>query len=212
MPEKNEPDPGMAALRDAVEIIIGLDIDFYAMVDMSGFVSAVNALGGIRVYVTGSVVGEYSPAREGEEWIEVAISPGWNYLNGHEALAYVRERRSVGDYVRMKRQRCLLKAVAARADVGTVMRRFTRLSNVLKRSVTTDIPVDLLPALIEAGATLDFEDIATVGFAPPDWVVGFDHKRHPVPDIPRIRAMVEETLTTEVDTVFATGTDSECRV
>lgn len=208
----NEADPGMAALRDAVEIIIGLDIDFYAMVDMSGFVSVVDALGGIRVYATGSVVGEYSPARTGEEWIEVAIHPGWNYFDGHEALAYVRERRSVGDYVRMKRQRCLLKAVAARAEVANVMRRFTRLSNALKRSVTTDIPVELLPDLIDVGASLDFEDIATVGFSPPDWIAGYDHKRHPVPDIPKIRAMVEETLTTDTETVFATGSDSECRV
>lgn len=208
----DEPDPGMAALRDAVELIVGLDIDFYAMVDMSGFVSVIDALGGVRVYATGSVVGEYSPARAGEDWIEVEIYAGWNRLNGHEALAYVRERRSVGDYVRMKRQRCLLKAVAARAEVGTVMRRFSRLSNALKRAVTTDIPVDLLPDLIEVAAVLDYEDIATVGFAPPDWVVGSDHKNHPVPDIPKIRAMVEETLTTDVDTVFATGRDSECRV
>ena len=135
----NEVDPGMATLRDTVELPLGIHIDFYALVNMSGFVRVVDALGGVRTYVAGSVQTEVSPAREGEDWITVDIQPGWNRLNGHEALAYVRERKSASDYVRMRRQRCMLKSVAASADPATIVRRFTALSRTVKLSVRTDI-------------------------------------------------------------------------
>jgi len=38
----DEADPGLAALRDTLEIMLGLEIDYYAMVNMSGFVSLVD--------------------------------------------------------------------------------------------------------------------------------------------------------------------------
>ena len=208
----DEVDPGLAALRDTLEILLGLDIDYYAMVNMSGFVRVVDALGGIRVYVTGYVQTEVSPAREGEDWIEVEISPGWNRLNGHEALAYVRERKSTSDYVRMKRQRCLLKAVAAQADPATILTRFSSISRAFGSAVKTNINIDFLPTLLEHAASLDFSDIATVGIDPPFYTPELDHRGKPTPDLNRIQAIVQWALNADVDTEFATGSDSECRI
>ncbi|MEA3501903.1 MAG: LCP family protein [Actinomycetota bacterium] len=208
----DEIDPGMATLRDTVEILLGIDIDFYALVNMSGFVRVVDALGGVRTYVTGGVQAEVSPAREGEDWIEVNIRPGWNRLNGHEALAYVRERKTSNDYVRMRRQRCMLKSVAASADVVTIARRFTALSRAVKSSVRTDIPLDYVPTLISQAAALDFNDIVTVGFTPPEYAPTENHRNQPIPDLGAIRAKVQEILNADVGTVFETGQDTECRV
>lgn len=208
----DEPDPGLAALRDTLEIMLGLEIDYYAMVNMSGFVRLVDVLGGVRVYVTGRVQTEVSPAREGEDWIEVNISPGWNRLNGHEALAYVRERKSVSDYTRMKRQRCLLKAVAAQADGLTIALRFSGIAKAVGSSVRTDIPIQFLPGLLRRGSSLDFSDIATVGFVPPFYTPVLDHRGKPTPDLLRIQAIVRWALNAEADTEFDTGDDSECRI
>jgi len=208
----DEVDPGAAALRDVLEPILGLHIDFYAVVRMSGFVRLVDALGGVRVYSRGAVDTRVSPAREGEDWIEVHIRPGWNRLNGHEALAYVRERHSTSDYVRMRRQRCLLKAVAARATPTTVLRRFRSIARAVKSSVTTDVPLDLLPTLVGYAAELDFGDIATVGFVPPEYAPERDHRGKPIPDLAAIRREVQEVLHAGADTVFPTGRESECRI
>lgn len=207
-----ETDPGMATLRDTVQLLLGIHIDFYALVNMSGFVRVVDALGGVRTYVTGSVQAEVSPAREGEDWITVDIRPGWNRLNGHEALAYVRERKATSDYVRMRRQRCMLKAVAASADPATIVRRFTALSRAFKTSVRTDIPLEYLPTLVSQAATLDFDDIVTVGFTPPEYAPTANHRNQPIPDIAAIRAKVQEILTADESTVFETGRDTECRI
>lgn len=208
----DEVDPGLAALRDTLQIMLGLEIDYYAMVNMSGFVRLVDALGGVRAYVTGYVQTEVSPAREGEDWIEISLNPGWQRLNGHEALAYVRERKSVSDYTRMKRQRCLLKAVAARLGPATVVTRFSAISRAVGSSVRTDIPVALLPSLLRRGSSLDFNDIATVGFVPPFYTPVVDDRGKPTPDLLRIQAIVRWALSAEVDTSFDTGSDSECRI
>lgn len=208
----NEVDPGLAALRDTLELLLGIEIDYYAMVNMSGFVRVIDALGGIRVYVTGYVSTEVSPAREGEEWISVELSPGWRRLDGHEALAYVRERKATSDYTRMKRQRCLLKAVAAEADPGTILTRFSRISRAVASSVKTDINLDYLPTLLGYASALDFNDVATIGFVPPYYTPTVDHRGKPTPDLVRIQAMVRWALNAEDTTEFDTGSDSECRI
>lgn len=207
----NEVDPGMAALRDSVELLLGIDIDFYALVNMSGFVRVVDALGGVRVYVTRSVHTEVSPAREGEDWIEVHLSPGWRQLNGHQALAYVRERKTSSDYVRMARQRCMLEAVAASADPVTIVSRFTALSKAMKSSVRTDIPLDYLPTLVAHAAALDFGDIVTVGFTPPDYAPTLNHRDQPIPDVAAIRATVREIINSDPAIPVRSGEDTECR-
>ncbi len=208
----NEVDPGLAALRDTLEIMLGIEIDYYAMIDMDGFVRLVDALGGVRAYLTSSVQADVSPAREGEDWIEIDLSPGWNRLNGHEALAYVRERRSTSDYMRMERQRCLLKAVAAETDATTVVRRFSAISRAVAASVKTDINIDYLPTLLGYAASLDFNDIATIGFVPPYYSPEVDFRGKPMPDLNRIQAMVRWALNAEHDTEFVSGRDSECRI
>lgn len=208
----NERDPGLAALRDVLEIMLDLEIDYYAFVNMNGFVNVVNALGGVNVYATRPVTIEMSPAKEGDEWHVVSVGTGWNKLNGLDALGYVRERRSSSDYTRMERQRCLLKAVAAKATPSVVLSRFSQLAKAMSSSVKTDIDVNYLPTLLKHVAALDFEDIATVGFVPPFYTPVVDHRGKPTPDLDRIRAMVKLALSADENTTFETGADSECRV
>ena len=208
----DEVDPGMATVRDSVEMLLGIEIDFYALVNMSGFVRVVDALGGVRVYVTSSVHTEVSPAREGENWIEAHIRPGWRRLNGHQALAYVRERKTSSDYVRMTRQRCMLKAVAASADPVTIVTRFASLSRAVKSSVRTDIPLDYVPTLVAQAAALDFNDLVTVGFTPPEYAPTSNHRNQPIADVAAIRAKVQEILTADPSTLTETPEESECRI
>lgn len=208
----NEREPGLAALRDVLELILDLKIDYYAFVNMNGFVDVVNALGGVNVYVTRGVTIEMSDPRNEGEWIEVSVGRGWRRLNGLDALGYVRERRSSNDYVRMQRQRCLLKAVAAKATPGTVVSRFSRLSRAMAKSVKTDIPVSYLPTLLEATALLDLDDISTVGFVPPFYTPVLDFRGKPTPDLERIQATVQWMLSADSGSSFHTGEESECRV
>ena len=119
--------PGADALKVTIGYALGLKIDYYALVELSGFKKMVNALGGItlninyRIPIGGDVDRGIPPNRY--------LEPGPNqHLGGEDALWYARGRYGVigGDYSRMDRQRCFIDAMVAQADPATVLTRFSR--------------------------------------------------------------------------------------
>ncbi len=205
----DEVDPGMAALREVVEHMIGLHIDYYVLVDMQAFVALVEAVDGVDVYVKEALEAEVSPPTEGGEWATVDVAPGMNHLSGTEALAYARARKGSSDYARMERQRCLLRAVAGEADPFTLLWSFPAIADAIESYVVTDVPVAFLPDLVRAAAKLDFSSIATFGFNPPYYAPGRDYAYHPIPDVGRIRWKVQRVLEEGVVAQSSSGV-SEC--
>jgi hypothetical protein len=92
----------------------------------------------------------------------------------------------------MRRQRCLLSALAAQTSTADLLRAFPRLVPVLKRSVTTDIPIGRLPALLGAASGRRART-TTIGFTPPGYVTGYAGG-YPIPDVAKIRATVRKLL------------------
>jgi polyisoprenyl-teichoic acid--peptidoglycan teichoic acid transferase len=201
----DEADPGMAALRDVLSVATGLRIDYYALVDMAAFVDLVGAIGGVDVFVQAPLQAEVSPPREGDPWAKVDVDVGWHHLNGPEALAYVRARHGSSDYVRMQRQRCMLRAVASKSTPFTLLRGFGDIVDALEGSLVTDIPVSFAPDLLSMAANLDFSDVATFGFQPGQYAPDWDNFNHPVPDIDRIREKVASVIRDQESGVEATG-------
>jgi len=109
----------------------------------------------------------FSPAKEGEDPIEIDITPGRHHLDGRTALAYVRNRTGSSDSQRMLRQRCLLRDLGAELDAGTLLTRFTPIARAIAASTTSTLPLDLLPDLIRVVAELDGGDIATAAIGYP---------------------------------------------
>jgi LCP family protein required for cell wall assembly len=190
----HEVDPGMAALRDTLSHVMGIKIDYYALVDMAAFVDLVDAIDGVDVYVQQPLQAEVSPPREGDPWATVDVGVGWNHLSGSEALAYARARKNSSDYVRMQRQRCMVRAVAAKADPLTLLRSFSSIVDAVEGSVVTNFPLSLAPDLLTAAARLNFDDIETVGFVHGYWERERDGLGKPVLDLGRVRAKVTRVI------------------
>ncbi|GAA1017862.1 hypothetical protein GCM10009556_067420 [Acrocarpospora pleiomorpha] len=172
---------GITLLKATVGGILGLPIDYYAMVDMKGFAQIIDAMGGVTVTVKQDIV--YGAYREG------LVKAGTRRLNGDEALWFGRSRTDSDDYVRMGRQKCLLHAVAKQADPLTVLRGFERIATVTKRYVSTDIPQSLLPSLVTLSTKLKLTEIRSLQFVPP--LISTAN-----PDWTFIRQKVEDTLNT----------------
>jgi len=187
-------DAGATALMGAAERLLGIPIDHYALVDLSGFVDVVDALGGVTVDVTERVRDRLSPATPGGPWRAFDIRPGRQHLDGESALAYARSRRATSDYDRMRRQRCLLAAVAGQADPPTLLRALPRLVPLIQRSVSTDIPARDLPALAGLAAKARRDRVVTVGLTPPRFAPTRDPAGYPIVDMPAVRAAVSQTL------------------
>jgi LCP family protein required for cell wall assembly len=186
------PDPGMEALRQTLELLLGIPIDAYVLVDFAGFVDLVDALGGVRVTVDRSLDNGFSPAREGEDPVWIDVDPGVHVLNGHEALAYVRDRSGTSDSERMRRQRCMIRELAGSASANALLREFPAIARAIRTSTTTTLPLELLPAIIEALSDLDEGDIATLAISSPTFTDGQNYMRLPLVVPSRVQAAVSD--------------------
>jgi LCP family protein required for cell wall assembly len=159
VPRMSKGHRGPALLKRTISGITGLDVTHYAMVDMRGFIEIVDAMGGVRVTIKDPIV--YGRQNEG------LITEGTRKLSGEEALWYGRARTYSDDYVRMGRQKCLLNAVVKQADPVTVLSSFEKLAHATMNAVSTDIPQELLPKLIDLSSKVKNSQIKSFQFVPP---------------------------------------------
>jgi len=182
------PDPGASAAVEVLENITGVEIDYYMLVDLTGFAALVDAFGGVRIDVPKAVDGPlYDP--ETGRYEMVRIEAGEQSLDGGHALAYARVRHDSTDYVRMGRQRCLLAAMARDADPFGLLSRLGDLLTVVETHLSTDLPVDLIPEVVRLAPRVSSEDIRVIGFDH-KWRVGRTAEGAAIPDIERIREAV----------------------
>jgi LCP family protein required for cell wall assembly len=195
--------PGIAAVAGTAEELLGLPIDHYALVDLLGFVDVIDALGGVTVNNGKPLQVEIDRLGRKGATPRFELSPGRTHFDGFTALAYARSRETTSDYDRMQRQRCLLGSLARQTNPSELLTAFPRLVRVLKRSVVTDIPAGRLPGLIEAASGQRVK-VATVGFTPPTYNVGWS-AGYPIPDVPKIQRTVQRLLDPTTTTIAPDG-------
>lgn len=151
--------PGAHLLTETIEEVLGVPVDYYALVDLDGFEQLINALGGVWIDVQ-------KPIPYGEHG-QFVVKAGYRKLDGRDALWYSRSRLDSSDYDRMRRQRCMLGAIANQADPITVLRNFRELTHAAKRTVSTNIPRDLLPDMVTLAPRVKDGTITNFQFVPP---------------------------------------------
>ncbi|SDL37480.1 LCP family protein [Tessaracoccus oleiagri] len=156
-------DPGLQATKDAVGATLGLELNYYAMVDMNGFSSIIDAMGGIEMDVMKRI-----PIGGGGSPVSGYIEPGEGVLlDGRNALWFARSRHQSSDYERMQRQKCVLAAMANQLDPMVVATRFVELSRAGKDLLRTDVGRGEVVELAELALRGRNLDIASVNFMPP---------------------------------------------
>ena len=147
-PRSRYPQPGLAALEDAVHGVLGLPVDEYVMVNLRGFVAVVDALGGVTVDVPERLpIGGSSENPGGTTgWIEAGPA---QHLDGYHALWFARSRRTTNDYDRMRRQRCVIGAIADRVRPTTLATAFPALAAAARDNLSTSIGRQDLPAWVD---------------------------------------------------------------
>ena len=187
-------DPGATALKQAISRLLGIRVDYYAMVDLNGFVKMVDALGGVRVKVRERIVDEVTRPAWRETKPRIDVVPGRTYhFTGRTALAYVRSRKASSDYRRMARQRCFLSALAQQLDVTSILRNFGSLAEAVESSIRTDVPLNRAPDLARLAASVDTRATITETFGP-DYFAGRRWDRWPYPNVGKIRAAVRDAV------------------
>jgi LCP family protein required for cell wall assembly len=183
-PTDNE---GADALKMSISEMLGLDVNYYVLINLQGFIQFVDALGGITVNIN-------QPAPiGGNHDLNIPptgyIQPGPNrHLDGYDALWFARGRWTTDDYDRMERQRCVIDAVIKQANPENVLMRYNQIAAAGKKIVRTDIPQSLLPALVDLGLKVKDAKVRSVVFQPND------HFDPASPDFAYMRSVVSKAI------------------
>jgi len=105
--EQKNKGSGLEALKNVVEEITTLEIQYHAMIDYKGFTELIDAVGGIYVNVENSFTDFMYP--KGTRYQTVTFKTGPQLMNGDTALKYSRSRHSMhnnegSDFARARRQ------------------------------------------------------------------------------------------------------------
>lgn len=191
------PDPGASATREVIENITGLEVDYFMLVDLTGFADLVDAFGGVHLNVPRAVDGPlYDPVEGDYEMVRIPV--GEQTLDGGHALAYARARYGSSDYARMGRQRCLLASMARDADFFGLVAGLSDLLGVIETNMTTDLPMEQVPDLIRIANRVGTNRTRVIGFDS-TWRIGRNAEGYVVPDIERIRDTVRKIIEDPAD-------------
>jgi len=173
------------AIKGALAELLGIHIDNYVLVDLEGFVKIIDSLGGVTVSLSSRV--PLVPNIDGHTKEAPYVGPGVVRMNGKMALSFVRTRDADSDYQRMKRQRCLLAAVARKTSPTQLARSYPSLVTAVEGAFRSDIPRNRLGDLVRLFGKVHVDNARTLVLVPP--VITPAH-----PDIARIRALVAATI------------------
>ena len=183
--------PGVEATKDAAEGLLGIDIPYYAFIDMAGFAALVDALGGVDITVTERLPEGGGPSYEGQpvnDWAIGWIEPGAQHMNGDTAQWYARSRKTTSDWDRMKRQRQLQEAILKQFTPANVLSRFQEVASAGQHLVKTDIPSSMLGYLTDLAIKSKSEAITTIELTPANQV------DQTTPDIAYVRELIHSKL------------------
>jgi LCP family protein required for cell wall assembly len=126
------PDSAVTTLTKEVGFLLGLPIDYYAAVDLEGFVKVVEALGGVDVQVKTPLNDPYTGT---------FVPAGLIHMDGHLALKYARSRMSTSDWARQRRQQDVLIALARKVVTPAVVPHLPDLFSIAGKTIATDFPM-----------------------------------------------------------------------
>jgi LCP family protein required for cell wall assembly len=173
---------GTDATVMAVEGITGLEINYWAMVNLQGFKDLVDAVGGVTLTVRDRIpVGGLGSDVTGY------IEPGTRRLNGFDTLWFARSREGSDDYSRMARQKCVMNAMLQQISPEVALSNFENIAKASSQMISTSVPGSEVARFLDLAVKAKSQKIATLSLVPP-MINTAD------PDIDLIRTKVAEAI------------------
>lgn len=132
---------GIDVSMDTLEMLYGIDIDYYFKVHFGGFKDIIDCLGGITVS---------SPIEFDSRGYH--FDKGENFMDGDKALIFARERYAFidGDFQRGRNQMAVIKSVINKAMSPSILSNYLGLLEAVEDGFHTTVPYDLLATLVRA--------------------------------------------------------------
>lgn len=161
--ERNGPGEGPRLLSQILSRKLGVSIDHYVRFEFDSFRDVVDALGGLTISVDCPIFDEIP-----EEDLFIDLSPGTHQLDGEQALAFVRTRRSGGDLERIRRQQRVVWAMRQQFLDQNWLPRIPALYSSLSDAVQTNLGPLEIAQLVRLGINISEENVHGLVISPPD--------------------------------------------
>ncbi len=163
------PDGPTTTLVKEVSYLVGVPVHYYAAVNLDGFVTLIDLVGGVTVnneraindpsyggWTDGRKIGFYLPA-------------GKQRLDGQEALAFVRSRKGAGDndFTRARRQQQLLLALQKKMTDPAMLPKLPAILDAAGDTLKTNFPASRLSEMLDLGRSIEEADIKKIVLGPP---------------------------------------------
>jgi polyisoprenyl-teichoic acid--peptidoglycan teichoic acid transferase len=188
---------GHDVLMGALGTLLGLKIDYFAQVNLAGFVRVVDTLGGVDVNVAD---GFCDPGYDEYGFSNgFSISAGRHHLNGNQALAFARVRKAAGesDFTRAARQQEVLSGIRDAVKAGGFLGDPIGFLRAVGKTVVTNVPRDLVPGIADIAARVSRTSTYRTVVTHPLVRSGSDARGSiQLPDIAGIRALAAALFST----------------
>jgi LCP family protein required for cell wall assembly len=188
--------PGLA--MQTVENLLGVPIDYYAVVDFNSFTTVVDKIDGIDVYIPFDNM-IIDPV--GDEEVKELFF-GWNHLTGSEALAFARARYTEGgDFDRAARTQQVILAIRDKVlslnMVKTLLLEAPALYEQISSGIKTNLTLEQILALGYTAKDIQRQNIQQ-GVIDEDCLLSiedFGEESVLVPDLAKVRELRNKLIT-----------------
>ncbi|EPR30256.1 Transcriptional regulator, LytR family protein [Geobacillus sp. WSUCF1] len=194
---------GIQSTIAAVNELINVPIDYYVTTDFEGFEKIVDSLGGVTVDVPFTFKAQLTGSLK---WH--TFHKGKQELNGNEALAYVRMRKSDprGDFGRNERQKQVIRAIIDKSTSITSLPKLDDVIADLGDHVRTNIPPSELLSFIYVYQKMKNADVENLHLKGYDETINGVY--YYIPDEQSVSS-INETLRQALETSNASLTRSD---
>jgi len=145
--------PGLA--MTTVENVIGVPVDYYAMIDFNAFVRIIDEMGGLDMHIREEIV--VDPIGPGNTR---TLEPGVQTLDGATVLAYARQRDTINnDFDRSERQQEVILAIRKQVldfnMLPTLIKKAPKLYSEVAAGINTNLTFDQMVKLALLAAKVD---------------------------------------------------------
>lgn len=162
------PDKPLTTLVNEVSYLVGIPINYYAVVDLGSFMTMIDAVGGIDIVNSSDIYDPTYDFLDGHLSV-FQLSAGPHHLDGRLALAYVRSRHGSGnsDYARAGRQQQLLVAIGHKMATPSMFARLPDLISKAGALVKTNFPASRVADMVSFGQSVPAANYDKYVLGPP---------------------------------------------
>ncbi|MDX6480945.1 MAG: polyisoprenyl-teichoic acid--peptidoglycan teichoic acid transferase, partial [Gaiellaceae bacterium] len=130
---------GETGTLETVQALTGVQVNYLITVDFHGFKQIVDHLGGVWIDVDHRYFNDNGGRTTGDTYATINLWPGYQKLNGSQALDYARFRHTDSDLYRVARQQIFVQALKQQAEANFSPARVDAIIGALRRNVEIGI-------------------------------------------------------------------------